>query len=65
MDAVYETTEELLDKKAKSKDDALMGDWNAVVGEGKEYNFVGHYGLRCRNNTEKIWQSFVSEDRCM
>ena len=22
-----------------------MGDWNAVVGQGKEYMFVQHYGI--------------------
>jgi len=43
--------EELLDKETKSNDYILvMGDWNAVVGEGKEHVFVGHYGLGYRNN---------------
>jgi len=27
-----------------------MGDFNAVVGEGKEVGYVGHYGLGYRND---------------
>jgi len=27
----------------------LMGDWNAVVGEGRENEYVGKYGLGNRN----------------
>jgi len=50
-DEVDERIEELLDKETEGKDYTLvMGDWNAVVGEGKEDTFVGHYGLGCRNN---------------
>ena len=56
VDAVYERIEELLDKETKAKDYMLvMGDWNAVVGEGKKDMFVGHYGLRYRNDSgEKL-----------
>jgi len=39
VDAVglYERIEELLDKETKGTNYTLvMGDWNAVVGEGKE-----------------------------
>ena len=27
-----------------------MGDWNAIVGEGKEDKNIGHYGLGWRND---------------
>ena len=51
VDAVYERIEELLDKETKGKVYTLvMEDWNAVVGEGKEDIFVGHYGLGYRND---------------
>ena len=37
VDAVHERIEKLLDMATKGKDYTLvMGDWNAVVGEGKE-----------------------------
>ena len=48
VDAVCERIEELLDKETKGKDYTLIvGDWNAIGGEGKEdvYVLVGHYGL--------------------
>ena len=34
---------ELLDEETKIKDNTVtIGDWNAVVGEGKEEMFVRH-----------------------
>jgi len=37
--AMYEKVEELLDTETTGKDyTVIMGDWNAVVGEGKEEN---------------------------
>ena len=55
VDAVYETTEELLDKESKGKDSRLiMGGWNAVDREGKRDMFVGHYGSGYRNDREKL-----------
>jgi len=51
VDAVYERIEELQDKETKGKDCTLvMGDWNAVIGEGKEDMLVGHYGLGYRKD---------------
>ena len=50
-DAMYERIEGLLDKETKGKDYTMViGDWNAVIGEGKEDTFIGHYGLGCRND---------------
>jgi len=49
--AVYDRIEELLDKQTKDKESTLvMGGWNAVVGEGKQDMFVGHYGIGHRND---------------
>lgn len=40
----------ILDTATKSKDYTLiMGDWNVLVGEGKEKRHMGHYGLGSRN----------------
>ena len=46
VDAMYKKVEELLDTETTGKDyTVIMGDWNAVVGEGKEDKYIGHYGL--------------------
>ena len=51
VDATYEKVEELLDTEMTGKNDmVIMGDWNAVVGEGKDDKYIGHYGLGWRND---------------
>ena len=51
VDDMYEKVEEFLDTETKGKDYmVIMGDWNAVVGEGKEDKCIGHYGLGWRND---------------
>jgi len=49
-------TEQLLDDETKDKDyTVVMGDFNAVVGEGKEDVYVGHYGLAyCNDNGQML-----------
>ena len=47
LDAVYETTEELLDKESKGKDSRLiMGGWNVVDREGKRRHVCRTLWLR-------------------
>ena len=55
---MYERIEELIEKKTKGKDYTVtMGDWNAVVGEGREDNTVGQYGLGARHERgEKLME---------
>ena len=57
VDAVYERIEELLNKKTKGKYYTFvvrLRDWNAVVRDGKEDTFVGHYRLAYRNYIHHI-----------
>ena len=50
IDEMYDRIEELIETKTKGKDYiVVMGDWNAVVGEGREDIVVGRYGLGTRN----------------
>jgi len=50
MEETYELIEEGL-KATKAEDNVtIMGDWNAIVGEGKDDNIVGQYGLGTRND---------------
>jgi len=47
---MYEKMEPLLDSGTKGKDyTILMGDFNAIVGEGKDGECVGYYGLGTLN----------------
>jgi len=56
VDAMYEKVEELLYTETTGKDyTVIMGDWNAVVGEGKEDKFIVHYSLGWRNDRGKTW----------
>ena len=50
IEKLYEEVEEKI-KYAKGDENLIiMGDWNAVVGKGKEGNIVGEYGLGKRND---------------
>ena len=49
IEDMYEHIEELMDQVKGSDYAVIMGDWNAVVGEGRSGNEVGAYGLGKRN----------------
>ena len=50
MEEMHERIEKLLNRETKGKDyTVIMGDWNAIVGEKREENVVGEYGLGSKN----------------
>ncbi len=49
VDMMYDRLEEILNKQKGTNHVVLMGDWNAVIGEGKDGSWVGNYGLGKRN----------------
>ena len=49
VDQIYEQIEELTKDEAGKDYLVVMGDWNAVVGEGGDGAEIGEYGLGCRN----------------
>ena len=53
LDEMYDKMEELIDKQTGSDNMIIMGDFNAVVGEGREDSMVGKYGLGSRNEREE------------
>lgn len=50
IDDMYEEIEELMKQEKGSDYMVVMGDWNAVVGEGRSGREVGPYGLGTRNS---------------
>jgi len=49
VEMMYEKLEEMLTKQKGSDYVVIMGDWNAVVGEGRDEREVGSFGLGQRN----------------
>jgi endonuclease/exonuclease/phosphatase family metal-dependent hydrolase len=49
VEMMYEQIEELLKGEKATDQVIVMGDWNAVVGEGREGNVIGEFGLGRRN----------------
>ena len=42
---MYEQIEELVKKEKATDQLIIMGDWNAIVGEGKDGKEIGEFGL--------------------
>jgi len=50
IEALYDYLEEILNQEAGTEYNILLGDWNAVVREGREDECIGKYGLGNRND---------------
>jgi len=65
IEKMYEQIEDIVDKQKGTDYVIVMGDWNAVVGEGREGNEVGQFGLGTRNERgERLiefcqWKKFI------
>jgi hypothetical protein len=58
VESLYEKLEDLI-KQEKGKDYVVvMGDWNAIVGEERDGNEIGQYGLGVRNERGQIMVDF-------
>ena len=49
IEKMYDSIEEVLGLGKGNDYLVLLGDWNAVVGEGQEGSLTGHFGLGKRN----------------
>ena len=59
IEPMYEQIEGLIRQEKATDNVIIMGDWNAVVGEGREDREVGDFGLGTRNERGKCWWIFV------
>ena len=65
VDEIYDRIEELI-AKDKGKDYVvIMGDWNAVVGEGREGKEIGEHGLGTRNERGETLVEFCKRNKFM
>lgn len=65
VEGLYEELEELIAKE-KGKDYLIiMGDWNAVVGEGRDEKEVGSFGLGKRNDRGQMLLEFCRRRNMM
>ena len=55
IDDMYERIEEVLSKQKGTDHVVIMGDWNAIVGQGREGREVGEFGLGLRNDGDRSW----------
>lgn len=49
MDDFYEHIEMAIKQCKSQKNTIILGDFNAKVGEGRQENIIGPYGLGIRN----------------
>ena len=65
IDNMYEKIEEILDRTKGTDYVMIMGDWNAVVGEGAEGKVIGKYGLGNRNGRGEKLAEFCERKELM
>ena len=61
VDKIYELIEDILDN-SKNDNVIVMGDFNAVIGEGEQTKYVGKYGLGVRNNRGDRLNEFATNN---
>lgn len=62
IEECYNKIQEVIDKEKRGACTVVMGDWNAVVGEGAEGKVVGKYGLGVRNERGGRLINFCEEN---
>ncbi|XP_039290975.1 craniofacial development protein 2-like [Nilaparvata lugens] len=61
LEEVYEQIEEVLNYVKDNETLIILGDWNAVVGEGRDGEVIGEYGLGNRNERGQRLVDFCVE----
>lgn len=58
----YERIEQVIERERKGAYIIVMGDWNAVAGEGRDGKTVGDFGLGRRNDRGQRLVNFCKEN---
>ena len=65
VEQIYDQIEELIKRQKGTENLLIMGDWNAVVGEGKDGDEVGPFGLGKRNDRGERLVEFCRRNNLM
>ena len=65
VDEVYEQINDIIEAEKGNDYLILMGDWNAVIGEGEQGREVGKYGHGRRNERGEKLVEFCRENKFM
>ena len=63
IEQLYEQIEEIIGKQKGRENVIVMGDFNAVVGEGSEGKVIGKYGLGTRNDRGQMLVEFCKKNQ--
>jgi exonuclease III len=63
IEEMYETLEKIIKQVKGTEYLVVMGDWNAIVGEGRENNCIGRYGLGERNSSGERLVEFCEQHK--
>lgn len=58
IEHMYECIEELMKNVKGDENLIILGDWNAIIGEGRDGDITGSYGLANRNEREERLAEF-------
>ncbi len=61
IEIMYEQIEKLINKQKGNTNVVVMGDFNASVGEGRDDNVIGKYGLGKRNERGQVLSDFCKK----
>ena len=63
VEKMYDQLEEILSKVKGTENVIIMGDWNAVVGEGRDGQEIGEFGLGNRNDRGERLMEFCKGNK--